>query len=217
MGTKIVLNPRYKLKVVGLLLPTLYGNEKARSKFETLKDFVESLFIEYESNAPHTKHNEHKGVGPSFSSSSGHHLGFKKLLSNIAIIARQQDDSDVMTELNYYYRENLLLTEMELDLLAWWTKNGFKYPTLERIARDILAIPISTIASESTFNTSGRLISPHRSRIRQKTLEALMCAQKTCPDETKKDKDCCRTVEYDYDEEEESTKESGTTNVKNSV
>ena len=43
MGTAAVLDPRYKLKVVELLLPTLYGNEKAGSEFETLKAFVKSL------------------------------------------------------------------------------------------------------------------------------------------------------------------------------
>ncbi|GJQ90992.1 zinc finger BED domain-containing protein RICESLEEPER 2-like protein [Tanacetum coccineum] len=183
------------------LLLKFNKNEKASSKFKTLKDFVKILFIEYESTAPRTKHNEHEVHLQVIV------LDLKKLLSNIA---RQQDDSDVITKLDNYYRENMLLTEMELDLLAWWTTNGFKYPTLERIARDILAIPISVVASKSAFSTSGRLISPHRSRLRPKTLEVLMCDQswllneirETCPDETKKDKACCRTVEYDYDEEE---------------
>ena len=45
------------------------------------------------------------------------------------------------------------------------------------MTRDILAIPISTVASKSAFNTSGRSISPHRSRLHPKTLEAMMCAQ----------------------------------------
>ncbi|KAF6148484.1 hypothetical protein GIB67_038839, partial [Kingdonia uniflora] len=39
------------------------------------------------------------------------------------------------------------------------------------------AIPVSTVASESAFSTSGRFVSPHRSRLHPKTLEALMCAQ----------------------------------------
>ncbi|KAL8519364.1 hypothetical protein ACS0TY_010338 [Phlomoides rotata] len=30
------------------------------------------------------------------------------------------------------------------------------------MARDILAIPVSTVASESSFSNSGRLVSPHR-------------------------------------------------------
>lgn len=45
------------------------------------------------------------------------------------------------------------------------------------MARGLLAIPVSTVASESAFSTSGRLISPHRSRLHPTTLEALMCAR----------------------------------------
>ena len=45
------------------------------------------------------------------------------------------------------------------------------------MARDILAIPVSTVASESAFSTSGRVITPHRTRLTHDTLEALMCAQ----------------------------------------
>ncbi|KAF1898872.1 hypothetical protein Lal_00018993 [Lupinus albus] len=40
--------------------------------------------------------------------------------------------------------------------------NGIVYPTLQAIAKDLLAIHISTVASESTFSTSGRILSPHR-------------------------------------------------------
>ena len=55
--------------------------------------------------------------------------------------------------------------------------NGVKYPVLQTIARDILAIPVSTVASESTFSSSGRLVSPHCNRLYPKMIEALMCAQ----------------------------------------
>ena len=63
-----------------------------------------------------------------------------------------------------------------LIFLAWWKSNGLKYPTLQMIARDILAIPVTTVVSESTFSTSGRLLIPHRSRLHPKTIEAMMCA-----------------------------------------
>ena len=66
---------------------------------------------------------------------------------------------------------------VDFDILAWWKSNGPKYPTLKRIARDVLAIPKSIVASESSFSTSDRLLSPHRSKLNQKTMEALMCAQ----------------------------------------
>jgi hypothetical protein len=32
---------------------------------------------------------------------------------------------------------------------------GVKYPTLRMIARDIMAIPITTVTSESIFSTEG--------------------------------------------------------------
>lgn len=51
-----------------------------------------------------------------------------------------------------------------------------KYPTLQKIARDFLAI-ISMVASESAFSTSGRVVTPQRSRLKEDTLEALMCSQ----------------------------------------
>jgi hypothetical protein len=63
------------------------------------------------------------------------------------------------------------------DILGWWKQNGLKFPTLQKIARDFLAIPISTVASESAFSTSGRVLSQQRSRLKEDTLEALMCTQ----------------------------------------
>jgi len=38
--------------------------------------------------------------------------------------------------------------------LDFWKKD-FKYPILRMIARDILAIPVSTVASESAFSMGG--------------------------------------------------------------
>ncbi|KAJ9552983.1 hypothetical protein OSB04_017028 [Centaurea solstitialis] len=211
MGMVAVLDPRYKLKFVELLFPVLYGQDRSATETEKLKKLVYNLFQEYESSDSGVRNNNESGSGSgviSSGSSSSHRVEFKKLLSNIASIANQHDDSGLTIELDNYLKEKLLPKDMELDLLLWWKTNGFKYPTLQRIARDILAIPISTVASESTFSIGGRLVTPHRSRLHPKTLEALMCAQswllneiqETCSDETEA---YCRTIEYDYDVDEE--------------
>ena len=63
------------------------------------------------------------------------------------------------------------------DILGRWKLEGTRYPTLRQIAQDILAIPITTVASESAFSTSGRILSEHRSHLTPKMLEALMCGQ----------------------------------------
>ena len=80
-------------------------------------------------------------------------------------------------ELGHYLEDDQMPRTLEFDILAWWKSNGPKFYTLQRIARDILTIPMSTVASELTFSTSGRLLSPHRSKLHAKTVEALICAQ----------------------------------------
>ncbi|KAJ3696742.1 hypothetical protein LUZ61_000447 [Rhynchospora tenuis] len=46
-----------------------------------------------------------------------------------------------------------------------------------RLTRGILTVPISTVASESTFSTAGKTLSPARSSLNDESLEALICAQ----------------------------------------
>ena len=65
----------------------------------------------------------------------------------------------------------------EFDILAWWKLNAPKYPDLARVAKDVLAVPASTVASEAAFSTSGRTLSAVRNRLKPETLEAFMCAQ----------------------------------------
>ncbi|KAK2641841.1 hypothetical protein Ddye_023604 [Dipteronia dyeriana] len=81
------------------------------------------------------------------------------------------------TELEYYLEEPIIPRVENFDILTWWKVNASKYPTLHCIARDILAIHVSTVASNSAFSTGGRFVSSHRSRLHPKTVEALMCAQ----------------------------------------
>ena len=76
-----------------------------------------------------------------------------------------------------FAREVVGRLKMFDDILDWWKVAGTRYPTLSKIARDIFAIPVSTVASESAFSTSGRVLSEHRSRLTPEILEALMCSQ----------------------------------------
>ena len=86
-------------------------------------------------------------------------------------------ESGVKSELDYYLDEPVLSRISDFDVLGWWKTNGIKYPTLQKIVQDIYVILIFTVASESTFNTNGRMVSKHRSRLHPHTLEALMCTQ----------------------------------------
>ncbi|CAO1945719.1 unnamed protein product [Urochloa humidicola] len=45
------------------------------------------------------------------------------------------------------------------------------------MARDFLAIPLSTVASESTFSTADMIIDKYRNSLSSETVEALICAK----------------------------------------
>ncbi|KAL0355363.1 UNVERIFIED_CONTAM: putative AC transposase [Sesamum radiatum] len=55
--------------------------------------------------------------------------------------------------------------------------NWFLFVVILLDPRRLLAIPISTIASESAFSTSGRVIDAFRSSLSPKMVKALICTQ----------------------------------------
>jgi hypothetical protein len=46
----------------------------------------------------------------------------------------------------------------KLDILGWWKINASKYKILSKLTQHVLAIPISTVTSESAFSTGGRIL-----------------------------------------------------------
>ncbi|KAK3204443.1 hypothetical protein Dsin_018489 [Dipteronia sinensis] len=62
------------------------------------------------------------------------------------------------SELDAYLEENILPNTLDFDILTWWKANGSKYPILARVARDVLVIPVSTVASKPAFSTGGRVV-----------------------------------------------------------
>ncbi|KAF3778524.1 Zinc finger BED domain-containing protein DAYSLEEPER [Nymphaea thermarum] len=71
----------------------------------------------------------------------------------------------------------------DFNILSWWKANENKYRVLSKMARDILAVPISTVASESAFSTVGRIINDYRCSTTPETVEALVCTHSWIRDE----------------------------------
>jgi hypothetical protein len=46
-------------------------------------------------------------------------------------------------------------TKKGFDILKYWKDNATRLPIMSRMARDLLAIPISSVASESAFSAGG--------------------------------------------------------------
>ncbi|GAA0138866.1 hypothetical protein LIER_00526 [Lithospermum erythrorhizon] len=64
---------------------------------------------------------------------------------------------------------------VKFDVLTWWMANEAKYHILSTMAKDILSIPITTVALEATFSAGKRVIDLKRASMTTKTVEMLLC------------------------------------------
>ncbi|KAK9174956.1 hypothetical protein WN944_026960 [Citrus x changshan-huyou] len=93
-----------------------------------------------------------------------------------------RDHIELSNELDLYFMESVEYQAPNalgapFDILLWWKANSSKYPILSQIARDVLAIPVSTVASESAFSTGGRILDEYRSSMTPDMVEALILTQ----------------------------------------
>jgi hypothetical protein len=51
------------------------------------------------------------------------------------------------SELETFLAEDTELKDYKFDILGWWKVNSSRFPVLARLAHDVLAIPVSTVAS----------------------------------------------------------------------
>nr|GEW98540.1 hypothetical protein [Tanacetum cinerariifolium] len=90
----------------------------------------------------------------------------------------QYGEGDDYTKVDMYLKDGAeKRRDNSFDVLGWWNQNMMKFPILSQVAKHVLAMPISTVVSESAFSTDGRVIDKHRSSLTPKTAEALICAQ----------------------------------------
>jgi hypothetical protein len=178
MAVATVLDPRRKMKFLYAMYTQIYGPEGMVREVQKVKDLLIDLVKEYENSAEGFGATDGNGAGGSSSKALNEgdaevdEIFDKYMASEPAL-----PTTKVCTELDMYLEEDMLPRTLELDVIEWWKVGGFKYTALRKVARDILAIPVTTVASESVFSTSGRIISPNRSRLAPNMVEALMCMQ----------------------------------------
>ncbi|KAL4569982.1 hypothetical protein LXL04_025631 [Taraxacum kok-saghyz] len=94
----------------------------------------------------------------------------------------KNDDLDrpEKSELDMYLEEGVYRDQGQRGInsfsaLEWWNVHKLKYRVLSLMARDVLAIPISTVASEATFSAGGRVIDAYRASLGTETVQMLIC------------------------------------------
>ncbi|GJW24329.1 zinc finger BED domain-containing protein RICESLEEPER 2 [Tanacetum coccineum] len=81
------------------------------------------------------------------------------------------------TEITRYLNEPRIRFTKDFDILEWWKLNAPRFPIVACMAKDILAIQITTVASESAFSMGGRVLDLYRMNLSYAVVEALICSQ----------------------------------------
>ncbi|CAI9273822.1 unnamed protein product [Lactuca saligna] len=81
------------------------------------------------------------------------------------------------SQLQRYLNEDPIGFDKGYDILTWWKNNAVRFTIVARMARDILGMQISTVASESTFSNGRRVITDYRTNLSVVIVEALICTQ----------------------------------------
>ncbi|XP_010513423.1 PREDICTED: zinc finger BED domain-containing protein RICESLEEPER 2-like [Camelina sativa] len=185
-----VFDPRNKMQFANLCIEQLYGKDTVECKQLTssVSSVMKKLYEEY--NFRHSKPIEVEEPADSEPaptttcelSDDDDEDGCERMEVIYNKLVNSKRKVDGCSELDIYLNEK---TEMRVettlgfpyDVLSWWKCNSQKFPILSEVAKDVLAIQVSSVASESVFSTSGRILDPYRSSLTPYMVEMLLCTQ----------------------------------------
>ncbi|CAL4888787.1 unnamed protein product [Urochloa decumbens] len=169
----VVVDPRYKLSnYIKMATMVMFGNDIGEKLWETVHTSFRSL-SEYRNMYSPSDKVQTATDSQEPTSSKG-----KSLMRSI--IDQQMSSNGggnvtVKSELEKYFSEDNEEDTKGFDILKWWKDNEKRF-FLSRMARDLLAVPISTVASESAFSLGGRVLDDFRSSLTPTMVERLVCA-----------------------------------------
>ncbi|XP_017972506.1 PREDICTED: zinc finger BED domain-containing protein RICESLEEPER 3 [Theobroma cacao] len=167
----VIFDPRYKIQFVEWSYTKLYGSDS--TEFKKVKDHLFALYDEYAVKVPKTPSSlndrpfDEKNV----------HKGKNKFLKEFDNFQHEFGTAKNKSQLEQYLDEQRIETTIELDILQFWKTNQFRYPKVSAMARDILAIPISTVASESAFSVDVKVLDQYRSSLKPDVVESILCCK----------------------------------------
>ncbi|XP_076936183.1 zinc finger BED domain-containing protein RICESLEEPER 2-like [Bidens hawaiensis] len=167
-----ILDPRYKVKLVEYCFSKLDMKvEERKTKLKSIVDGIHKLFMEYDIQSetmPDSSRPESSNVGDNT---------LDELEGFDSFESQYRNDVNEKSQLTLYLDEPQLDRKQPLDVLRYWKDNQGRYPKVALMARDLLSIPITTVASESSFSIGGRVLSKYRTSLLPSNVEALLCAQ----------------------------------------
>ncbi|KAL0560344.1 hypothetical protein IC582_000745 [Cucumis melo] len=179
MFVAMVIDPRYKLRCLNYCLSDVYESD-VKDVVESEKIYLYRLYDFYKS-----QHNHSTQIGYITDDLKQSNNVTREVEKDeevnpwITFYALREEESsmEVEKDLTFYLSDKDVVDKDEFDIMYWRKMNGYKYPILSKIVRDVLAILISIMASESAFSTGGRILDSFRSSLTPTTVESSICTQ----------------------------------------
>ncbi|XP_070005868.1 zinc finger BED domain-containing protein RICESLEEPER 2-like [Nicotiana sylvestris] len=176
-----VLDPRNKFEYVEGALEELFREEKGKKINDEVYAYMNSLFREYlkkysTESCPQSPSSSTSSNNTS-NTSNGSVISASKISTKLSLKKQKEDNGSggSKSELDKYISEEQEPFSEEFDILSWWKTHAPRFPILSELARDMLAIPISSVESECAFSTGGRILDSFRSSLTPKCVQALIC------------------------------------------
>ncbi|XP_031273574.1 zinc finger BED domain-containing protein DAYSLEEPER-like isoform X3 [Pistacia vera] len=160
----VVLDPRFKFDIVERWFKEIFGHDADEY-------YARMGRIDYTLKQVHNEYSE------GFNNSSDHFDMLDPLGMPSTSSKDDKNGKSEKSELERYLEEPNFPSVKDFDILTWWRVNTPKFPTLAKMARDFLAIPISTAQSNPSFNDSVMKIDPTAIDVDPKTAEAFVCVR----------------------------------------
>ncbi|CAA7020907.1 unnamed protein product [Microthlaspi erraticum] len=171
-----VLDPRMKTKLLKRLYEKLDDPLSCKLKLDHLKKKMAKLFEEYEKRFPMAVNSR----SPSFPYHHPTERGRENFDNDLFDLDDAYDAADEGKSILDVYLEEPKL-EMknfpDMCVLTYWKENRHRFGPLSIMACDVLSIPITTVASESSFSIGSRVLNKYRSRLLPKHVQALLCTR----------------------------------------
>ncbi|CAN1268540.1 Zinc finger BED domain-containing protein RICESLEEPER 2 [Linum perenne] len=173
---RAILDPRKNMEIIPYSFNMIYGLTQCAELVEMVRSELHALFDLYKAEYDKRVNSSQSGSVASSTQTTGVNGGDG---SDEDDFEEDQDD-DPRVELVKYLsevREVSTDKKQRFDVLAYWKASALRLPILSEMVRDVLAIPISSVAFESAFSTGGRVLSNFRSSLTPAIVEALIRAE----------------------------------------
>uniref|UniRef100_A0A7N0TTA3 Transposase n=1 Tax=Kalanchoe fedtschenkoi TaxID=63787 RepID=A0A7N0TTA3_KALFE len=176
----VILDPRHKMTYHTFAFPQYFEDPNlCDQKLLKIKDAAIQIYHEYMTTSQQTVVVSASGISNSLPlvTASESEVGRSSFKESYKRYKTAKEGVTEKSELDRYLAEECEEEVPDFDLLKWWRTHSVRFPILASMARDVLAVPVSTVASESAFSTGGRILDPFRSSLSTEMVEMLVCCQ----------------------------------------